>query len=72
MEQLCKHAKNQVPAKQHSLASAGWTALAKHCDIFKGNIRTYLKRQVLTASSNDTHQPNNDDNDDDVETVVPL
>ena len=28
---------------------AGWTAVAKHRDIFKGNIRTCLKRQILNS-----------------------
>ena len=27
----------------------GWTAFAKHCDIFKGNIGTWLKRQMHTS-----------------------
>ena len=26
---------------------AGWTAFAKQCDIFKGNIETCLKRQIV-------------------------
>ena len=28
---------------------AGWTAFAKHRDIFKGNIGTFLKRQVYNS-----------------------
>ena len=29
--------------------TARWTAFAKHCDIFKGNIGTCLKRQVYNS-----------------------
>ncbi|KAK2192317.1 hypothetical protein NP493_34g04016 [Ridgeia piscesae] len=29
--------------------TAGWTAFAEHRDIFKGNIGTYLKRQVYNS-----------------------
>ena len=29
--------------------TAGWTVFAKHCDIFKGNIETCMKRQVYNS-----------------------
>ena len=41
--------------------TVGWTAFAKHRDIFKGNIGTYLKRQVyklMRISSNDIRRGN--------------
>ena len=41
-------AKNQDKEIQRRI-TAGWTAFAKHRDIFKGNIGTCLKRQVYNS-----------------------
>ena len=41
--------KNQDKEIQRRIM-AGWTAFAKHPDIFKGNIGTCLKRQVYNSS----------------------
>ncbi|KAK2189404.1 hypothetical protein NP493_107g02006 [Ridgeia piscesae] len=40
--------KNQDKKIQRRL-TAGWTTIAKHRDIFKGNIGTCLKRQVYNS-----------------------
>ncbi|KAK2181423.1 hypothetical protein NP493_399g00032 [Ridgeia piscesae] len=40
--------KNQDKEIQRRI-TAGWTAFAKHRDIFKGSIGTYLKRQVYNS-----------------------
>ena len=40
--------KNQGKEIQRQITS-GWTAFAKHGDIFKGNIGTYLKRQFYNS-----------------------
>ncbi|KAK2176761.1 hypothetical protein NP493_641g01035 [Ridgeia piscesae] len=45
----------------HRRITAGWTAFAKHGDIFKGDIGTCLKRQVYNVcvtSSNDIRRGN--------------
>jgi len=42
--------KNQDNIFQRRI-TAGWTAFAKHCDIFNGNIGTCLKRLVPTSSN---------------------
>ena len=42
---IAPETKNQVKEIQRKM-TPGWTAFAKHRDIFKGNIGTCLKRQV--------------------------
>ena len=42
-QRYCTRDKNQDKAIQRRI-TAGWTAFAKHRDIFKGNIGTRLKR----------------------------
>ena len=55
LHELAQETKNQYKEIQRRI-TAGWTAFAKHRDIFKGNIGTCLKRHVyklMRTSSND-------------------
>ncbi|KAK2177429.1 hypothetical protein NP493_598g01029 [Ridgeia piscesae] len=45
---IAPETKNQDKEIQRRI-TAGWTAFAKHRDIFKGNIGTCLKRQVYNS-----------------------
>ncbi|KAK2172504.1 hypothetical protein NP493_957g00010 [Ridgeia piscesae] len=47
-QRYCTREKKQDKEIQRRI-EVGWTAFAKHRDIFKGNIKTCLKRQVYNS-----------------------